>query len=114
MGALRNYLPIECYCSEAQMKKIVKAITTHIHDSHPSDISDFDDSFGDVRVCVDFEPYMDKLEIKAAEVLDNDWDLLYGDSAVLTSRLNPILKDHNRGQKELYKQASDLMQERYA
>lgn len=114
MGALRNYLPIECYCSELQMNKIVKAITAHIHDSHASDISDFDDSFGDVRVCVDFEPYMDKLEIKAAEVLDSEWDLLYGDSAVLTSRLTPILKDHNRGQKDLYKQASDSMQERYA
>ncbi|MFV0419336.1 MAG: hypothetical protein ACK5KT_11470 [Dysgonomonas sp.] len=114
MGALRNYLPIECYCSEALMNKIVKAITMHIHDSHVNDISDFDDSFSNVRVCVDFEPYMDKLEIKAAEVLDSEWDLLYGDSAVLTSRLRAVLKDHNRGQKELHRQASDFMQERYA
>lgn len=114
MGALRNYLPIECYCSEAKMNKIVKAITAHINDSQVSDISDFDDSFGDLRVCVDFEPYMDKLEIKAAEILNRDWELLYGDSAVLTSRLNPILKDYNREQKELHEQDSDFMQEGYA
>lgn len=114
MGALRNYLPIECYCNEVQMEKIVKTITTHIYSSHMTDISDFDDNIGDVRVCVEFEPYLDKLEIKASEVLDSDWDLLYGDSAVLTSRLNPILKDYNRGQKELLRQSSDILSEMYA
>lgn len=114
MGALRNFLPIECYCSEAQMDKIVKIITTHIHDSHMNDISDFDDVFGNVRVYVEFEPFLDKLEIKTSEILDSNWDLLYGDSAVLTSRLKPILKDYNRAQKEHYSQSSDFMQEQYA
>lgn len=114
MGALRNYLPIECYCSEAQMEKIVKTISTHIHDSHPTDIADFDDTLNGVRVCVEFEPYLDKIELKTAEVLDQDWDLLYGDSAVLTSRLQATLKDYNRNHRELSSQSDDIWEDRYA
>lgn len=114
MGALRNYLPIECYCSEKQMDKIVSAITTHIYDSHVTDISDFDDSFDDIRVCVEFEPYLDKLGLKTAEVLDNDWDLLYGDSAVLTSRLRTILRDYNKESREIYRQSMDILEDQRA
>jgi len=114
MGALKNYLPIECYCTEAQMTKIIKVVTNHIYDSGMRDISDFDDSIDNVRVCVDFEPYLDKLEIKASEILDKDWDILYGDSAVFTSRLRPLLQEYNREQKELKNQSADFLQELYA
>lgn len=114
MGALKNYLPIECYCSEAQMNKIVKSVTDHIHDSHASDISDIDDSVGNLRVCVEFESYMDKIEIKTSEILDSEWEVLYGDSAVLTSRLRSMITDYNRGNKELRKQSLDIRTDYYA
>lgn len=91
MGALK----INCYCNEIQMTKIVKAIYSHLDDFDSSEVSDFDDTIGDVRVCVEFENYVDGVQLKASEVLDQDWDLLYEDTAVFTSRLRLILEDYN-------------------
>lgn len=108
MGALK----IDCYCNETQMKRIVDMVTKHLTESDRSDISDFDDVIDDVRVCAEFETYMDIVALKTAEVLDNDWDLLDEDSAVLTSRLRLLLKEYNRNTKEIVYQAHHVLKDR--
>lgn len=112
MGALRNILPIECYCSEKQMSAIVKDITRHLYDSDHLSLSDFDDVIGNIRVCIEFETYLDKVELKSVAVLDSDWDEFYEDTAVLTSRLNSIIKDYNKRHKELTSQSEDIFNDR--
>lgn len=112
MGALRNILPIECYCSEKQMSAIVKEVTRHLYDSDRLSLTDFDDMIGNIRVCIEFEVYLDKVELKSVAVLDSDWDEFYEDTAVLTSRLNNIVKDYNRSNKELVSQSADIFNDR--
>jgi hypothetical protein len=112
MGALRNILPIECYCSEKQMSAIVKEVTRHLYDSDRLSLTDFDDMIGNIRVCIGFEVYLDKVELRSVAVLDSDWDEFYEDTAVLTSRLNNIVKDYNRSQKELVSQSCDILADR--
>ena len=112
MGALRNILPIECYCSEKQMSAVVKEVTRHLYDSDRLSLTDFDDMIGNIRVCIEFEVYLDKVELKSVAVLDNDWDEFYEDTAVLTSRLNHIIKDYNRSNNELVSQSEDIFNDR--
>lgn len=112
MGALRNILPIECYCSEKQMSAIVKEVTRHLYDSDRLSLTDFDDMIGNIRVCIEFEVYLDKVELKSVAVLDSDWDEFYEDTAVLTSRLNNVVKDYNRSNKELVSQSADIFNDR--
>lgn len=112
MGALRNILPIECYCNEMQMSGIMRAVTRHLHDSDRLSLSDFDDTVYGVRVCIEFEVYLDKVEVKSVAVLDKDWDELYEDTAVLTSRLNSLIKEYNLNGKELAAQSADILNDR--
>ena len=105
MGALK----IDCYCNERQMEKIVTLVAEHLSDSDKGDIADFDDVVGDVRVCVEFEAYMDTVQLKTSEILDNDWDLLYEDSAVFTSRLRTVVSEYNRTQKDFRYQAHHVL-----
>lgn len=108
MGALK----IDCYCNETQMEKMVSMVTKHLSQSDRSEISDFDDVIDDVRVCAEFETYMDSVVLKTAEVLDSDWDLLDEDSAVLASRLRSILDEYNRSNKEIIYQAHHVLADR--
>lgn len=108
MGALK----IDCYCDEHQMKKIVDTVTEHLSDSGRYNIANFDDQIGDVRVCVEFDTYMDTVKLKVSEVLDSDWDLLYEDTAVLTSRLRSVLTDYNKDNKEIRYQAHHVLKDR--
>jgi len=109
MGALK----IDCYCNERQMEKIVSMVAEHLADSDRGDISDFDDVVGDVRVCVEFDAYLDAVSLKASEILDNDWDLLYEDSAVFTSRLRAVVDEYNRSQKDYRYQAHHILPDEY-
>lgn len=108
MGALK----INCYCNEQQMEKIVRLVTRHLNDSDRTDIADFDTLIGDVRICVEFETYMDTVQLKTSEVLDRDWDLLDEDSAVLASRLRPVLDEYNRNHREAFAQAHHVINDR--
>ncbi len=105
MGALK----IDCYCNEKQMEKIVNMVVDHLNSSDRTEISDFDDVIDELRVCVEFDTYMDKVCIKTSEVLDNDWDLLDEDTAVLASRLKSVLKDYNRNRQEALCQAHHVL-----
>ncbi|MDR1714821.1 MAG: hypothetical protein LBS20_03150 [Prevotella sp.] len=108
MGALK----IDCYCNEQQMERIVRHITRHLNESDRTDIADFDTLIGDVRICVEFETYMDTVLLKTSEVLDRDWDLLDEDSAVLASRLKPVLEEYNRNHREAFAQAHHVISDR--
>ncbi|NDV79320.1 hypothetical protein [Dysgonomonas sp. 511] len=105
MGALK----IDCYCNENQMEKIVRMLSAHLRDADRRDVADFDDVMEDVRVCVEFDTYMDVVTLRSAEVLDSDWDLLSEDSAVLASRLRSLLEEYNRNHKESIYQAHHVL-----
>lgn len=107
MGALK----ILCYCDEMQMERLVDRIADHLSASSHTDIENIDETIGNLRLCVDFEVFMDKLGITSAEVLDSEWDVLYEDTCVLNSRLRPIIDEYNRSRKYLYRQARDIRSE---
>lgn len=109
MGALK----IDCYCNEKQMTSILKSVTSHLYDSDEMEIIDFDDIIDDIRVCVSFDAYLDSINVVSSEVLDNEWDLLYEDTAVLTSRLKPIVEEYNRNGREAGEQASNILEDRF-
>jgi hypothetical protein len=109
MGALK----IDCYCNEKQMTDLVKAVTSHLYNSDRSEISDFDDVINGVRVCVEFDTYMDTVQLKVSEILDEDWDLLYEDSAVLTSRLRSVVNEYNRNERDACEQSRAISSDRY-
>jgi len=104
MGALR----INCYCNESQMTSIVNTVTSHLHNFDSSDIPDFDDVIDDIRVCVEFDSYPGAVFVETSEILNADWDVLYEDTAVLTSRLKEIVSDYNRSNNEAYSQAMEI------
>jgi hypothetical protein len=95
------------------MTGLIKSITSHLYNSDGIDVPDYDDVIGDIRVCVSFDAYMDTVNVKASEILDKDWDLLYEDTAVLTSRLKPVLAEYNRDGKEAREQARNIDDDRY-
>lgn len=109
MGALK----IICYCNEIQMNNIVKAVTVHLYDADDSEVCDFDDTIGGVRVCVGFDYYLDEVRLKNSEILDADWDLLYEDTAVFTSRLRAVVDDYNRQQSFARRQALQIKNDHF-
>lgn len=101
-------LKLNCFCDEVQMNRIVWHVTDCLCSGDMDSLSDIDEEVSGVRVCVDFEVFMDVVKIKSAEILDEDWELLYEDSAVLTSRLNKVLEAYNRENKEALRRAKQI------
>ena len=108
MGALK----IDCYCSEVQMEKVLKVVTNHINQHQDDEIPNIDDLVDDIRICIDFENYMNKIQIAAADILDWDWEPLYEDTAVLTSRLKTIVEAYNNDNVGLINQAKEIRKDR--
>lgn len=108
MGALK----IDCYCNENQMSNIISLLTKHLSNADRSDIDDFDDVIDDLRICVEFETYMDTVQLKTSEILDSDWELLFEDTAVFTSRLKSVLDNYNKTRKEAVYQAHHIISDR--
>ncbi|MDU1892241.1 MAG: hypothetical protein E6767_16275 [Dysgonomonas sp.] len=108
MGALK----IDCYCNENQMSNILSLLTKHLSDADRYGIDDFDDVIDDLRVCVEFETYMDTIRLKTSEILDSDWEILYEDTAVFTSRLRSIVDGYNKNRKEAIYQAHHIINDR--
>lgn len=104
MGVLK----IDCYCSESIMEHAVSLVVNHLENSDINELGDVDEEFGDIRICADFNIYMDTIKLKSAEILDSDWDLLYEDTAVFTSRLKTVLESYNTARKAILKQAYEL------
>jgi len=104
MGTLK----INCQLSESQMTAILKEVERKLYATTPKEIEDFDDEMHGVRVCVDYSEFLDKVSIKASEILNSDWDVLYEDTAVFTSRLRIIVDSYNRENEQSYRQALEI------
>lgn len=115
MGTLK----IDCYLSESQIDTIVKEIDKHISDFRDFGINDFEGLYtNNTHVFVDFETlFLNRLELKSVEVLNDDYDLLEEDTAVLKSYLKPIIKSYNDEIESQagdgYSMAEELAKERY-
>jgi len=115
MGTLK----IDCYLSESQINAIVRNIDKHITDFRDFGINNFEGLYtNDTHVFVDFEPLsLNCLELKSVEVLNDEYDLLEEDTAVLKSYLKPIIKNYNDGiESEVgdgYSYAEELAKEKY-
>lgn len=107
MGALK----INCYCTEKQMENIINKVVSHLNESELYDIPDFDEVYNNVRICLEFECFNNEVILKQSEILDSDWDLLYEDTAVLTSRLREYINDFNRNAKEGIIQSHHIKQD---
>lgn len=107
MGVLK----INCYCNEHQMQGILDYTEKHLTNADRISLTDIDKEFDGLRICIEFEVFMDTVKIKSAEVLDSEWDLLYEDTAVLNSRLYPIVNEYNRNHAELIKQSAQIRSE---
>mgnify|MGYP000868613220 CR=1 FL=1 len=104
MGALK----IDCFCSETQMCEIIRTITNYLNTLDRDELCDIDEEIAGVRVCIDLEVFMDVIKLKAAEVLDDDWEPLFEDSAVLTSRLRPMIEAYNQNYTQARRQAQGI------
>lgn len=107
MGALK----IDCYCNERQMRGLVKLVADYLNMVDRSALTDIDEEVDGVRLCVEFEIYMDEICLKNSEVLDDDWEVLYEDTAVLTSRLKAVVKAYNRNYEEARRMYEGLRSE---
>jgi len=108
MGVLK----INCFCEEYQLDDIMNYVSCYLANTDHVNIHDIDMEFDSVRVCINFETFMDSVKIISAEILDSDWDLLYEDTAVLNSRLRPVVKKYNRDHTQLITQARQIRSER--
>lgn len=107
MGALK----IDCHCNETQMSNIVNSVLRHINNSDRRNIEDYGDIIGDVRVFVEFDSCLDNVSIRSSEVLNSDWEPLYEDTAVFTSRLKGLLKYLNERSKESTRQGFEILKD---
>lgn len=107
MGALK----IDCLLNETQMDNIVGQVANHMYSADCYSISDFDDTIHDVRVCVEFNFYLDKREIKSVVIFNSDWDELPEDSAVFLSRLRKTLQDISKENRASLKQQINIRED---
>jgi hypothetical protein len=105
-------LKINCYCDDRKMTQILGAVVRHLYDADCRQPADFDRVIGDTRVCVAFETCPGAVSVATAEIFDSDWDPLIEDSAVLTSRLRPLVDEYNRRQREAFAQAHHILADR--
>lgn len=126
-----NALQINCYCNEEQMQIIIDRVLDFISIHDIKDIPDFDNTVEGVRVCVDFDCLLGKLSIReryfdvfdneigrnrrikqlGAEILDTDWDTLYEDTAVFSSRLKVELEKLNIENEKRNRKALEIAQD---
>jgi hypothetical protein len=112
MGALK----INCFLDEIQMDDILKYVGTSINNSDIYDIEEIQEELFGVIVCVrfiyDFDPVnpeMTILGVGESLILDDDWDELYEDTAVFTSRLKEIVSFYNKRRRAALKQGMQIM-----
>lgn len=104
MGVLK----IDCFCDEVQMDKLTGYISEYLYNTDRLSIEDIDEEHDGVRICVEFDIFMDKVRLKNAEILNEEWDLLYEDSVVFTSRIRKILETYNEYNRNMRKQAIQI------
>lgn len=110
MGVLK----IDCYCNEQQMEAVLDIVYKHICACVSDEMDDIDQPIDDMRICVVFDVCLGRLSIISSEILNSDWDVLYEDTAVLTSRLRSIISHCNRRNDESAKQAREIQNDQCA
>lgn len=106
-------LQIQCLLDENQISALTKYVSKKLYRSNRSDLEDIDKCFDtmSIRLCVEFYVDLDTIELKQAEILDEDWNLIDADSAVLRSRLKRIFEAYNYSEKELINSSKTIRKE---
>lgn len=104
-------LKILCYSSEIQMNSFVDHVADYLSLTDHASITNIDEVMDEVRLCVEFEVFMDRVIVKSAEILDADWDVLYEDTCVFNSRLRPVIEAYNRSHAQQLRQAMNIRSE---
>lgn len=106
-------LKIDCFCDEAQMDKLFCHISDYLYSVDNLSLEDIDEEREGLRICIEFDVFMDVVILKNAEILDESWGLLYEDSAVLTSRIRKLLNNYNEYNRTMRKQAIEIANDKY-
>lgn len=106
-------LKIQSFLDERQLSTLVEYTAKQLYRSQKSDLEDIDKCFDTlaIRLCVDFAIGLDRIELKNAEILDEDWNTIDADSAVLRSRLRSIIEAYNYSEQELTDNCRSLRHE---
>jgi len=99
-------LEIQCFLNEGQMNALTDYVSDKLFRTSKEEVEDIDTCFDTmaVRLCVEFAIGLENVDIKQAEILDSDWNVIDSDSAVLRSRLNEIISAYNYSDNELKRQ----------
>lgn len=108
MGTLK----INCQLSELEISDILEDVERKLYANNPVDIQDYDDEIHNVRIYVEYDCYLDTISIKTSEILNSDWEVLYEDTAVFTSRLKVIVDNYNQENLQLYNQSVEVQNDR--
>jgi|GEM_PF-1326865 len=106
-------LKIHCFLNENQMTSLTDYVSKRLFASPKNEVEDIDTCFDTmaIRLCVDFNIGFDCIELKQAEILDDCWNVIDADSAVLRSRLRAILNDYNYTEDQLLNSSRNLRNE---
>lgn len=106
-------LKIQCFLNESQMTSLTEYVSKQLYSSSRNDIEDIDTCFDTmaIRLCVDFSIGFEIIELKQAEILDEYWNVIDADSAVLRSRLKNILNDYNYSENQLVNSSRNFRNE---
>lgn len=107
-------LQIATVLNEGQMSLLVDRISKTLLNTRRDELGDIDeciDTLG-VRICVDFDIMLDRVELKNAEILDVDWNVIDADSAVFRQRLKTAINTYNVSTSELEAQSQTVRSER--
>lgn len=113
MEAKKLYpVQVNCVIPQSYIEGAVKYVSSCLP-SQLCDLNDIDEPMFDdrIRVCVDFEiASFDSIEIKAAELLNEDYDVLHLESAIFRSLLESVISDYNARHKEAVKQGYEILE----
>ncbi|HCO67489.1 MAG TPA: hypothetical protein DIT04_07020 [Dysgonomonas sp.] len=95
-------LKITCFLDETQMTSLTDFISRQLFGCTKDEIEDIDTCFDtmNIRLCVEYSIGLETIELRQAEILDSDWNLIDADSAVLRSRLRRMIENYNYTQKQ--------------
>lgn len=108
-------LKIQCFLNENQMDSLTDYVSKKLFASRKDEVEDIDTCFETmaIRLCVDYSIGFDSIELKQAEILDEHWNVIDADSAVLRSRLRDILNSYNYTESGLTESSRHRRQEQF-
>ncbi|MDL2215305.1 hypothetical protein LJC00_03860 [Dysgonomonas sp. OttesenSCG-928-M03] len=108
-------LEIQCFLNENQMSALTVFVSDRLYRSERCELEDIDICFDAmaIRLCVEFGIGLESVELKQAEILDEFWNVIDADSAVLRSRLKKIVEAYNSEENQLIDSCRDIRDEQY-